>query len=117
MYIGKLKNHKYAQCGVFFDILLNGTHENGFISYTTKIIIKRRNRVLFTGTYSRTTSKQVTWFLYEDSDGLTWDILKKMEKDDMAFNLKTREYEPLTDKEKDEIKSIRRKAFNYGYGW
>lgn len=117
MEIAKLKNHPYIQGGIFYDVLLDGTHEKGFISYETKVIIKRGNRVLFTGTYSRTTSRQVSWYLYEDRDGLTWGILRKMEKDDMAFNLSTREFEPLTDKEKAEIKRIRQAAFRWGYGW
>lgn len=117
MEIAKLKNHRYAQCGKFYDVSLDGTHEKGLISYETKVIIKRGSRVLYTGTYSRTTSRQVSWYLMEDRDGLTWDILKKMEKDAMAFNLSTREFEPLTDKEKNEIRRIRQAAFRWGYGW
>ena len=117
MEIARLKNHPYIQGGIFYDVLLDGTHEKGFISYETKVIIKRGTRVIYTGSYSRTTSRQVSWYLMEDRDGLTWDILKKMEKDDMAFNLSTREFEPLTDKEKAEIKRIRQAAFRWGYGW
>lgn len=56
--------------------------------------IVRGSRVMFTGYYSRTTSKQMTRWLEEFG-----------------------ELTPLTDYEERERKEVRRSAFHYGYGW
>ena len=94
--------------------------EWGFLSYNTKIIIIRGSRVIFTGYYSRTTSKQMSWWLEEYGDnlkGLTKKTLKIMARDNLAYDDITGELMPLTKEEEREIREIRRKAFNYGYGW
>lgn len=123
-----LSMHKAAKVKRYFDNYVTWDKEGhyhlkdewGMLSYDTKVIIIRGNRVLFTGSYSRTTSRQVTWFLEEFDfllPTLSKAVLARMEKDDMAFNLKTNTLEPLTEEEKKEIKHIRQAAFNYGYGW
>lgn len=124
MEIFKLKAHKYAQCGYFNDTYFAGKKgwrvEWGFISYSTKVIIIRGTRVLFTGYYSQTTSKQMTWWMNEHAHriaGLTKKILEIMCKKGLAYDYETGELTPLTDYEIKEIKHIRAKAFNYGYGW
>ena len=69
MEIRKLTEHRYAQCGVYSDVYLKPRvgwcQEYGFISYKTKVIIHRGARIIFTGYYSRTTSKQMGWYLKE----------------------------------------------------
>ena len=124
MDIWKLANHKYAQCGMYKKYaLINGGNDGrewGFISYTTRVIIVRGSRVVFTGYYSRTTSKQMTWFLSEYSDklkGLEKDTLKLMAEKGLAYDFDTGELTPLTHDELREIRHERDVAFNYGYGW
>lgn len=118
-----LLKHPYAQCGLYMDSYM--AHkvgycvEYGFRSYNTKIIIERGSRIIYTGKYSRTTSRQVTWFLDEKLStvkGLTADTLKIMDRDRLAYDSITGELTPLTKEEEMEIKEIRRKANNYGYG-
>ena len=124
MEIRKLLSHKYANCGVYSDVYLapkmGWCQEMGFISYRTKIIIRRGSRIIFTGYYSRTTSKQMGWYLKAFSDtlnGLNADTLKIMDKERLAYDDITGELMPLTSAEEREIREIRRKSFNYGYGW
>ena len=124
MEIRKLINHRYANCGVYMDAYLahkiGWCMEYGFISYSTKVIIRRGSRIIFTGYYSRTTSKQMGWYLKEFADtlnGLNADTLKIMDKGRYAYDDITGELMPLTEREELEIREIRRKAFNYGYGW
>lgn len=121
----KLANHRYAQCGAYKDyVLVNGIdfdgREWGFISYKTRVIIVRGSRVIFTGYYSRTTSRQMAWFIAEYGDnlkGLTRDTLKIMARDGLAYDFETGELTPLTHDEIREIRHERDAAFNYGYGW
>ena len=124
MEIRKLSEHPYAQCGVYTDLYIahkiGWCMEYGFVSYSTKIIIRRGARVIFTGYYSRTTSKQMGWYLKEFADtlsGLNVDTLKIMARDNLAYNDCTGELEPLTEDEVREIKEIRKAAFHWGYGW
>ena len=124
MEIRKLVAHAYAKCGVYTDAYLahgyGWTMEYGFISYSTKVIIRRGSRIIFTGYYSRTTSKQMTWFLSEYKNtlhGLNKKTLEIMDRENLAYDTSTGELEPLTHDELREIKEIRRRAFNYGYGW
>ena len=124
MEIYRLTEHKYAQCGTYSDVYMQHKigwcQEMGFISYRTKVIIRRGSRIIFTGYYSRTTSKQMGWYLKEFADtlnGLNSDTLKIMARDNLAYNDVTGGLEPLTHDELREIKEIRRRAFNYGYGW
>ena len=125
MELKRLENHKYAQCGVYKDyVLINGLdfdgREWGFLSYSTKVIIVRGSRVVFTGYYSQTTSRQMTWWLDEYGDnlkGVTKETLAIMARDGLAYDTVTGELTPLTHDEVREIKEIRKAAFNYGYGW
>ena len=94
--------------------------EYGFISYSTKVIIRRGSRIIYTGKYSVTTSKQVGWYLKEhenDLNGLNKKTLEIMDKGRYAYDDITGELTPLTHDELREIKEIRKAAFNYGYGW
>lgn len=120
----KLKDHKYAQCRYYHTMYLAGKegwgHEWGFMSYSTRVIVVRGTRVMFTGYYSRTTSKQMSWWLKEFGDrlkGLTRDTLKIMDDEHMTYDFETGELTPLTDYEERERKEVRRAAFHYGYGW
>lgn len=125
MDIKKLSEHRYAQCGAYTNyVLLNGMHfdgrEWGFISYTTRVIIVRGSRVMFTGYYSRTTSRQLSWWLKEYGDklkGLDKTTLDIMDRENLAYDFETGELTPLTHDELRERKNERREAFNYGYGW
>lgn len=124
MEIRNLINHRYAQCGVYSDVYMahkiGWCQEYGFVSYKTKVIIRRGSRIIYTGKYSRTTSKQVGWYLKEhekDLCGLNADTLKIMDKGRYAYDDITGELMPLTEQEEMEIKEIRKAAFNYGYGW
>lgn len=124
MEIRKLVSHKYANCGVYTDAYLahgyGWSMEYGFISYSTKVIIRRGSRIIYTGKYSVTTSKQVGWYLKEHEDdlnGLTKKTLEIMARENLAYDDITGELEPLTHDELREIKEIRKRAFHYGYGW
>lgn len=120
----KLRDHRYAQCRYYHTMYLAGKegwgHEWGFMSYSTRVIIVRGTRVMFTGYYSRTTSKQMTWWMEEFGDrlkGVTRETLKIMDDEHMAYDFETGELTPLTDYEERERKEVRRSAFHYGYGW
>ncbi len=124
MEIMRLRNHKYAQCAYYHTMYLAGRdgwgHEWGFMSYSTRVIIVRGSRVMFTGYYSRTTSRQLSWWLAEYGErlkGLDKKTLDIMDREHLAYDFETGELTPLTDYEWRERKEIRRAAFNYGYGW
>jgi hypothetical protein len=125
MELKKLNEHKYAKCAMFKRyVLLNGMDfdgiEWGFMSYSTRVIIVRGSRVMFTGYYSRTTSRQLTWWLNEYGDrlkGLDKKTLDIMDREMLAYDFETGELTPLTHDELRERKGERAMAFNYGYGW
>lgn len=124
MKLMKLKNHRYAQCHYYHTMYLAGEqgwgHEWGFLSYTTRVIIVRGSRVVFTGYYSHTTSKQLSWWLAEYGErlkGLDKKTLDIMGREHLAYDFETGELTPLTEDEWRERKEIRRAASNYGYGW
>ena len=113
----KLREHKYAQYAYYHTMYLAGKEgwgsEWGFLSYTTRVIIVRGSRVVFTGHYSRTTSKQLSWWLAEYGErlkGLDKKTLNIMDREHLAYNFKTGELTPLTDYEWRERKEIRRAA-------
>lgn len=64
MEIRKLIEHKYANCGSYMDSYLahgiGWCMEYGFVSYSTKVIMRRGARIIYTGKYSVTTSKQLS---------------------------------------------------------
>ena len=121
MRIRKLNEHKYAKCGYYADSVYTGKYgyisEEGMISYSTKVIIIRGNRVIYTGKYSRTTSKQQTWWMREFGKLVNHAPLDFMNKEHMAYDRETGELMPLTKEEEREIAEIRHAAFRYGYGW
>lgn len=120
----KLSEHRYANCAYFVDTSFTkeGGYitEEGMLSYNTKVIIIRGDRVIYTGKYSVTTSKQQTWWLAEYGKlvkGVTKKTLELMYKNHLAYNRKTGELTPLNHEEEREIAEIRHAAFHYGYGW
>lgn len=72
-----LKNHPYCQACVNID-----NNRIDFISYTTRvitIIVENGKRFIeCTGTYSRTTAKQITYFLREYAPDLSLQDMKKI---------------------------------------
>lgn len=124
MRIRKLSEHRYANCGYYVDSVFTGKmgyiSEEGMLSYDTKVIIIRGDRVIYTGKYSVTTSKQQTWWLKEFGElvkGINKKTLELMYNQHMAYDRKTGELMPLTKEEEREIAEIRHAAFRYGYGW
>lgn len=124
MRIRKLNEHKYAKCGYYVDSVYTGKYgyisEEGMLSYDTKVIIICGDRVIYTGKYSVTTSKQQTWWLKEFGElvkGINKKTLELMYNQHMAYDRKTGELMPLTKEEEREIAGIRHAAFRYDYGW
>ena len=72
-----LRNHPYSQCHVRID---EKTQDIDFVSYPTRVIsIRFENgvrKVECTGTYSRTTIKQIGWFLREYAPDLSYYAMK-----------------------------------------
>lgn len=124
MRIRKLTNHRYAKVGYYVDSVYTGKYgyitEEGMLSYDTKVIIIRGDRVIYTGKYSVTTAKQQTWWLAEYGElvkGVNKKTLELMFNEHLAYNRETGELTPLTKEEEREIAEIRHAAFRYGYGW
>lgn len=124
MRIKKLSEHRYAKVAYYVDSVYTGKYgyisEEGMLSYDTKVIIIRGDRVIYTGKYSVTTSKQQTWWLKEFGElvkGVDKKTLELMYNQHMAYDRKTGELMPLTKEEEREIAEIRHAAFHYGYGW
>lgn len=73
-----LKDHASAQCHIRFD----DSGEINFISYYTRVITmayKDGQRMIeCTGTYSRTTAKQIGWFLKEYAPDLNYYDMKEI---------------------------------------
>ena len=120
----KLSEHRYANCAYYVDTSFTKEWgyetEEGMLSYDTKVIIIRGDRVIYTGKYSVTTSKQQTWWLAEFGKlvkGVNKKTLALMYKNHLAYNRETGELTPLTKAEEREIAEIRHAAFCAGYGW
>lgn len=117
----KLSEHRYAKVAYYVDSVYTGKwgyiSEEGMISYHTKVIIIRGDRVIYTGKYSRTTSRQQTWWMKEFGELVNHAPLELLYNQHMAYDRKTGELMPLTKEEEREIAEIRHEAFNYGYGW
>lgn len=65
----KLKRHQYSQC----EVLSNSIGDMVFRSYTTDVLyITRDGYVFCTGLYSKTTRRQLSWFLSEHYIGLDY---------------------------------------------
>lgn len=89
--------------------------EEGLLSYHTKVIIIRCDRVIYTGKYSVTTSKHQMWWLKEFGElikGVNKKTLELMYNQHMAYDRKTGELMPLTKEEEREIAEIRRHSFH-----
>jgi hypothetical protein len=73
-----LKDHASAQCHIRID----DSGEINFISYYTRVITmayKDGQRMIeCTGTYSRTTAKQIGWFLKEYAPDLNYYDMKEI---------------------------------------
>ena len=73
-----LKAHPSCQCKINID-----GNRIDFISYTTRvisIIVENGKRLIeCTGTYSRTTAKQITYFLREYAPDLCLEDMKKIQ--------------------------------------
>lgn len=73
----KLSNHKGCQCHINID-----NNRVDFISYTTRVIsivIDNGKRLIeCTGTYSRTTARQITYFLKEYAPDLSLEDMKRI---------------------------------------
>lgn len=75
----KLKNHKYAQCGVEKNIEMYI-----FKSYSTDVILWNTftNEIMCTGLYSMTTRRQISWFLKEYFPNLSYNQIRDMPKNE-----------------------------------
>lgn len=73
----KLSNHAGCQCHV-----IATDNRIDFISYTTRVIsivIENGKRLIeCTGTYSRTTARQITYFLREYAPDLSLEDMKRI---------------------------------------
>ena len=79
-----LKAHPSCQCKINID-----GNRIDFISYTTRvisIIVENGKRLIeCTGTYSRTTAKQITYFLREYAPDLCLEDMKKIQGKGLWF--------------------------------
>ena len=87
--IRKLKDHKYANCHVGIQEFEFHTLYQ-FVSYDTVVINvavgKKEGRwIECTGLYSRTTRKQIGWFLKEYFPELTYQDIKKIVEEDKGI--------------------------------
>ena len=86
-----LKNHPCAQCCVTVD-------ERGVrvFSYDTLVIkIDRAGWLDCTGLYSKTTRRQISWFLREYAPMVSYQMVKQCVKDRMVINIDTGEVLPI----------------------
>lgn len=97
MKIVKIKNHESANCKVRI-------YDDGkivFQSYATDVIIIDKNGWLVcTGTYSRTTIRQIGWFMHDyvvfpNGEHGYYQLAKKLYEDGFKFNLITGEIEAI----------------------
>lgn len=115
----KLSGHRYANCAYFVDTFFTKEcgykTEEGLLSYHTKVIIIRGDRVIYTGKYSVTTSKHQMWWLKEFGElikGVNKKTLELMYNQHMEYDRKTGELMPLTKEEEREIAEIRHHSFH-----
>ena len=90
-YTKTLTDHKGAQCGVceYPDRIV-------FISYSTPVIEVLNNGWLTCyGTYSRTTIRQIGWFLREYAPRISYHLVKQLYEDKKRLNIYTMEIEEL----------------------
>lgn len=83
--VRKLSDHPGAQCRVRL-------YDNGdicFQSYQTDVLYYHAlfKRLYVTGTYSRTTAKQITWFLREYFPNLSYSDCKNAYHNDCRINV------------------------------
>ena len=85
--IHRLKNHQFAQCYVIESEYSDGSKARTFISdrtpvievhYSTKLYPTTGSEVKFTGTYSVTTARQITWYMREYLPDLSLADMKKI---------------------------------------
>lgn len=85
----KLKRHQYSQC----EVLSNSVGDMVFRSYTTDILFITRDGYVFcTGLYSKTTRRQLSWFLSEYYTGLDYHGVANMYYNNEIYNCLTNEF-------------------------
>lgn len=90
--IKKLNYHPYAQCFVSTDPKV-GIH---FYSYRTLVItIDNDGWLTCYGLYSMTTRKQISWFMREYCNPLTYYDVKFCDYHDAQINIHTGEIRPV----------------------
>lgn len=108
-----LYKHNYASARSFFETVevINSNDvivairctSYGLRSYNTDVIRVKNNRLVVTGTYSATTRKHISWWLNEYGAGLTYQQIKKCYEENVALDLRIKEYVPLNEEEKNYI--------------
>lgn len=90
--IKKLTDHPYSKCRVYIDTM-GRTH---FISYNTEAIsINPAGWLTCYGLYSRTTIKQIGWFMREYCRPLSYYDAKRCYLDSIQINIFTGEIRPV----------------------
>lgn len=87
-YSRNLSGHPSAQCGIrdYVDGAID------FVSYTTTVIsIDKNGWLKYTGLYSPTTRKQISWFLHECAPMITYQMIKQAYDNGVQINIYTGE--------------------------
>lgn len=91
VYTRALTDHKSAQCGV-----CEYPERIVFVSYSTPVIELLNNGWLTCyGTYSRTTIRQIGWFLREYAPHISYHLVKQLYEDKRRLNIYTMEIEDI----------------------